>query len=154
MYCSTILKKKKKCIPPFVCSRNFSLLCLVLHFPSLSLFFVSPSALSFLQTQTPPNININITHHPPLLKLNRFTININSLILRSFFFSFFFLVSSKNAYKTSLQKCMIQYSTSILENLMPAYKFALHFPLLYYFILSNLYYSCLFLSPSPLLVSH
>ena len=75
MYCSTILKKKNLYfIPPFVCSRNFSLLCLVLHFPSLSLFSVSPSALSSLQTQTPLNININITHHPPLLKLNRFTL--------------------------------------------------------------------------------
>ena len=57
----------------------YSLLCLALQFPSLSLFSVSPSALSSLQTQTPPNININIniTHHPPLLKLNRFTLTLS-----------------------------------------------------------------------------
>ena len=86
LYCSSILKKIYIFYSTFVCSGNFSLVCLLPHFPSLSLFSVSPSALSSLQTQTPPNININITHHPPLLKLNRFTLTLTILHLLYRFF--------------------------------------------------------------------
>ena len=71
-----MLKKKKILFHPFFPPKFLSPLFATSVLFSLFILCisVSPSALSSLQTQTPPNINVNITHHPPSLKLNRFTL--------------------------------------------------------------------------------
>ena len=78
----------------------------------LFLFFINYSLQSYQLTN--PNIPQSKLHPHRQFKMISLAFYLlssilpNSLVLYSFFFSFFLLVSSKNAYKTSIQKCMIQ----------------------------------------------
>ena len=78
----------------------------------LFLFFINYSLQSYQLTN--PNIPHSKLHSHRQFKMISLAFYLlssilpNSLVLYSFFFSFFLLVSSKNVNKTSLRKCMVQ----------------------------------------------